>query len=114
MIEGFKFVTPENINSIESYAGSIAIALISLNTLSNFGKSAARAGFLQTDEEERAKTVEWEIRRLMKLYQGLLEEILERTDLSIEQINASLHSLNQPKITKSKKKIYKKEAEIKT
>ena len=88
-----RMVTPSNLKTLEQYAASMVMALISLKTLAGFGLAGVNTGFLSQDEEETAKTIAWELRRLMELYNRHLSEILERTEMTKEEIMASVSSL---------------------
>ena len=88
-----KMVTATNLKTLEQYAASMVMALISLKTLGSFGLAGFNSGLLEEDETETAKTIAWELRRLMELYNRHLSEILERSGMTKEQIMASVASL---------------------
>jgi transcriptional regulator with XRE-family HTH domain len=92
--ESIKHVNPSKIKTVEQYACSILLATISVKTLQGFCVSGVNTGALSEDEIEVAKTITWELRRLLDLYNKHLEEILERVEVSKEDILASLKTIN--------------------
>jgi len=97
-----KMVTASNLTTLEQYAASMVMALISLKTLGSFGLAGFNSGLLEEDETETAKTIAWELRRLMELYNRHLSEILDRTNMTKEQIMASVASLDSTNNTNNK------------
>lgn len=89
-----RMVSASSLKTLEQYAASMVMALISLKTLGSFGLAGFNSGLLEEDEIETAKTIAWELRRLMELYNRHLSEILERTDMTKEQIMASVTTLD--------------------
>jgi len=98
-----KFVNAEDLNSLEDYGAALLSSLISLKTLEAFHIAAFNKGLLDEDEAETGKTICWEIQRLIALYKTQIENVLDRTDLSEEDVIKSLISI-MPNIKMPRKK----------
>jgi DNA-binding XRE family transcriptional regulator len=106
-IPAFKMVDPDKVHTLEEYAASLVGALITLKTLHKFCDVGLSQGFLSQDEIETATTIAWETRRLKEIYNRHLEEILDRTNLTKEDILASLANIEAGIYgEKEKKKTY--------
>lgn len=100
-----KFVSAENLNTLEEYGASLLSSMISLKTLEAFHLSAFKKGILDQDEEENGKTICWEIQRLLQLYKIQIEHVLDRTELNEEAILQALTAMMPDvKIPRKKKK----------
>lgn len=104
----FNFVKAEDMSSLEEYGASLISCMLSLKTLELYHLSALKKGLLDEDERETAKTICWEISRLMGLYKTQIEHVVERTDLSEEEVLQSLRNM-VPDIKIPRKKIKKDE-----
>lgn len=104
METNLRLVTADKLNTLEDYSAALMMGMISLQTLCAFHEAALQKGILQTDEEEKATTIVWEFRRLIKLYMGQTELIMERVDISKEQLMNSLKKMvpevKKPRATK--------------
>ncbi len=89
-IDNVRFVSAEQMKTIEDYAASLLSGIISLQTLASFHLQAESKGLLQSDESEACKTMIWEIRRLINIYLTQMKSILERTELTQEDLVKSL------------------------
>lgn len=100
-----KFVNAEDLNSLEDYGAALLSSLISLKTLEAFHIVAFNKGLLDEDEAETGKTICWEIQRLIALYKTQIENVLDRTNLSEEEVLKSLKAIMpNVKIPRKKKK----------
>lgn len=104
-MKDIKFVNAEDLSSLEDYGAALLSSMISLRTLESFHIAAFNKGLLEEDEAETGKTICWEIRKLMSLYKTQVENILDRTELSEEDILQSLKAMMPDiKIPRKKKK----------
>lgn len=104
-----QFVNAEKLETLEQYGASLLSSIISLKTLQGFHIAAFNKGILDEDEAETGKTICWEINRLLALYRTQVENILERTELSEEQVLESLRKLMpKMKIPQKGKRVKKK------
>jgi hypothetical protein len=76
-------VGEKSLKSLEDYAVLLSVAMLSLNTLHNFQVRAIEIGIMKEDMVERANTIIWDLRRLIKLYQNQSEATLELVGESI-------------------------------
>lgn len=88
-----KFVNADELSTIEEYGAALLSSMISLKTLESFHISAFTKGILDDDETETSKTICWEIQRLMSLYKTQIQNVLDRTNLSEEEVMNSLKSM---------------------
>lgn len=105
-----KFVSADELETLEQYGAAILSSMISLRTLEQFHISAFQKGILDTDEEECAKTICWELHRLMALYQKQVEHICDRTELDEKTVLDNLKAL-MPDVKIPRKRKPKKEKE---
>lgn len=109
-----KFVNAEDLSSLEEYGAALLSSLISLKTLEAFHIAAFNKGLLDEDEAETGKTICWEIQRLIMLYKTQIENVLDRTELSEDQVMTSLKAMMPDiKLPRKKKNIKKKASEEK-
>ena len=88
-----KFVSADELSTLEEYGASLLSAMISIRTLEAFHVKAFKEGLLDQDEEETGKTICWELQRLLKLYKTQIEHVLDRTELNEETILESLRAM---------------------
>lgn len=93
----------DNLETLEQYCGALVVGMVSLKTLSSFHEIAMKLGILDEDEAEKATTIVWEFRRLLSLYHGQLEQILERVEISQEDVVEGVRNL-MPEIKKGRKR----------
>lgn len=98
------------IATLEEYGASLLSGMVSLKTLAAFHHSAFNKGLLDEDESESAKTILWEIERLLSLYKTQVNHILDRTELKEEDILAALKQM-VPDVKIPRKKKVKKDEE---
>ena len=106
------FVNAEDLEDLEQYAAALVSSTISLKTLEGFHIAAFNKGLLDEDEAETAKTILWEIQRLLKLYKTQIENVLDRTEIDEQQIIQSLRDM-MPDIKIPRKRKYKKPKDAK-
>lgn len=71
------YVDVKNLKSLEDLAIHLTSAIYSLMTLNNFQIRSIETGIMKEDMNERANTIVWDLRRLMKHYQNQLDTTLE-------------------------------------
>jgi len=105
-MKDFIFVDPADLKDLEQYAASLLSGIASLKTLEAYHMEGYKKGLFDEDEEETSKTICWEIRRLISLYQVQLEKIIDRTGFD-ENIALNYFKQTMPDIkiptSKSKK-----------
>ena len=100
-----QFVNPEQLETLEQYGAALLSSMISLRTLEAFHIAAWKKGLLEEDEEETSKTICWEIRRLMSLYQTQLLNVMERAPFDQEELYQALQGLTpEQKLPRKRKK----------
>ena len=100
-----QFVNSSEVKTIEQYGAALLVGLISLKTLGGFHVTALNRGLLDEDEMESAKTILWEIERLHNLYRVQMQHVLDRTNLSEDEVLASFRStLPNVKVPRKRKK----------
>lgn len=98
-----QFVTADKIKTLEHYAASLISAMVTLRTLESFHIAAYNVGLLDEGEAETGQAMLWDLQRLQKLYRTQMDNILERVDISEQQIIDSLAKL-MPEIKTPRKK----------
>jgi hypothetical protein len=99
------FVNAKSLKTLEHYAAALLSGMISLGTLELFHQQALKKGILDEDEQETAKTICWELQRLLALYRTQINHVLERTELDEKTVlNSLIEILKQPKTKKKKEK----------
>jgi hypothetical protein len=88
-----RFVSADELSTLEDYAASLVSGLVTLNSLGKFHAVADSKGLLSEDESEFCKTIIWELSRLMKLYQTQMTNILERTEITAEDVLNKLNGM---------------------
>ncbi len=86
-------VQADKLQTLEEYGASLLSSMISLQTLAAFQHAAFKKGLLDEDESETAKTMLWEIERLVSLYKTQVNHVLDRTELKEEDILESLRKM---------------------
>lgn len=104
------YTEPNSLKTLEDLALLLTSAIMTLNTLHNMQVRAISIGIMKEDMNERGNTIAWDLRRLMKLYQTQLEEVLS---LLPEDFNAetTIKKLQEIELRKAIKKL--QEVEIK-
>lgn len=95
------FVDEKNLKSLEDLAIYLTTEMLTLMTLQNTQVRALEIGIMQEDQAERANTIVWDLRRLLKLYKDQLESVLELLpdDFNHEAI---IERLKQRELTKAR------------
>lgn len=70
-------VDVKSLKTLEDLAVFLSTAILSLATLHNTQIRAIELGIMKEDMNERANTISWDLRRLLKLYELQLVEVLE-------------------------------------
>lgn len=70
-------VDVKSLKTLEDLAIFLSTGFLSLNTLHNTQVRAIELGIMKEDMNERANTIAWDLRRLMKLYETQLHDVLE-------------------------------------
>jgi hypothetical protein len=94
-------VDEKSLKSLEDLAIHLTTGMLSLMTLQNIQVQALEIGIMQEDQAERANTIIWDIRRLIKLYKDQTESVLELLpdDFNHEAI---IEKLKQIELTKAR------------
>lgn len=71
------YVDEKSLKSLEDCAIFLTSGMLTLKTLQNHQVRAIEIGIMKEDMNERANTIIWDLRRLLKLYQDQLEATLE-------------------------------------
>lgn len=71
------FVDEKSLKSLEDYAVIACSAVLTLTTLQNFQVRAIEIGIMPEDMNERANTMIWDLRRLIRQYQDQANSALE-------------------------------------
>lgn len=95
------FVDEKNLKSLEDLAIYLTTAMLSLKTLQNIQVQALEIGIMQEDQAERANTIIWDIRRLIKLYQDQTESVLELLPDDFNHV-AIIEKLKERELTKAR------------
>jgi hypothetical protein len=107
-----QFVSAAELQTLEQYGAALLSSMISLRTLESFHIAAFSKGILDEDESETGKTICWEIQRLLALYKTQIENILDRTQLSEEEVLQSLKAM-MPSVKIPRKRKHTKKKEVK-
>ncbi len=107
-----RFVDADKLETLEDYATSLLTGMYSLRTLDTFHASAFKKGLLKEDEIKNAEAINHTIISLLKMYQYQMENILERSEVTEEQILKSLISIMPNVEMPIKKKKVRKKNEI--
>ncbi len=100
------YVDAKSLKSLEDLALFLTSGLLTLITLQNIQVQAIELGIMKEDQMERANTMIWDLRRLMKLYQDQTESVLELLpdDYKVEPIIEKLKAIEFKKLKPKKKK----------
>ncbi len=95
------YVDAKSLKTLEDYAIALASGMLSLKTLENFHIRAVEIGILSEELSCKANTIVWDLRRDIKLYQELLEGVLE---LLPDDFNAGsiIEKMKKMEITKAR------------
>ena len=99
-----QFVNAKDLKTLEQYGAALLSSMISIRTLEAFNIEAMKKGLLNEDELETAKTICWELQRLMALYKTQIGHITERTELDEKAVIATLTEMMKEKTPKPRKK----------
>jgi hypothetical protein len=107
-------VEADKLKTLEEYGASLLSSMISLKTLAAFQHVAFNKGLLDDDESETAKTILWEIERLLSLYKSQVNHVLDRTELKEEDILNNLRKMVPDVKIPRKKRVNKENDEEET
>ena len=88
-----RFVSADELSTLEDYAASLVSGLVTINSLGKFHAIADSKGLLSEDESELCKTIIWELSRLIRLYQTQATNVLERTEITAEDMLKKLNGM---------------------
>jgi len=105
----YNLVNAKDMQSHEDYLTACLMSMINLEALEKFHIRAVELGLLKEDQECRANTIVWDLRRLKKILHDQSETILELLpeEFSVEesiQRFAQSHVENLKKVTKTRKR----------
>jgi len=98
-----QFVNAEQLKTLDQYAAALISSMISLRTLESFHIAAFKKGILDEVEGSTANALCGRIDKLLKLYQTQIENVLERTEITEQQLLENLQSLMPKKRSYVKK-----------
>lgn len=103
----YRYVNPGKVVSLEDYAMTLVIGLISLQTLTKFHEQAIKQGILKEDQECRGNTILWDFHRLMRLYKDQFDSVAELLppDFSFPSL---IEKLQKQELTQARKVLKKK------
>lgn len=101
----------KSLKTLDDYAVILTTNLITLLTLQNLQVRALEIGIMKEDMNERANTIIWDLRRLLKLYQIQLNEVLSilPDDFNGEKI---IKNLQEKELTKARSLLRKKKSDV--
>lgn len=105
-----KFVNAEELKTIEDYATALLTGMASLRTLYAYHLCAFDKGLLQNEDEIKlAESIRFNIDTLLRLYKTQVENMLDRSEVTQDEImNAFRSIMPDVKIPRKKKNIKKK------
>ena len=102
------FVNTSTIESLEDYAASILTSMYSLKALENYHLVTLKKGLLDNDETELAKSICWEIQRLLNMYKTQMSQVLKRAPIDQKAVIKTLQKLiPEDQIPKPKRRVKK-------
>lgn len=84
---------PSKMKSGEDYATALVMAMISVRSMEKIETTAFTAGLLDEEEAEVSKSICWELRRLMALYTGQINNLRERMDINVDTVTTSIQHM---------------------
>lgn len=103
----YNYVSAKDLKSLEDYVCSLVSGLISLQTLATFPQKALDLGLLKEEMNETAKTILWDLSRLMKLYKIHAENVLELLPDDFD-FSEAIEKLKLVEVKKAKQMVKKK------
>jgi hypothetical protein len=88
--KNYNILTADSINNLDDFVVSLFACTVSLRSMEGYQATAFRKGLLDEDAQEISKTICWEIRRLMALYQQMLLMIQEICPVNEEEVLKAL------------------------
>lgn len=95
------FIDEKNLKTLEDYAVFLTSEMLTLMTLQNIQIRALEIGIMQEDQAERANTIIWDLRRLIKLYKDQVESVLELIPDNFDHL-AIIEKLKQGELKKAR------------
>ena len=81
-----EFVDPKDLETLDHYASSLLSSVYTLKTVQAFHLVALGKGILDNDETEIADAIVHMINKLMAVYVSQMKSVLDRTNISQQQI----------------------------
>lgn len=100
------FVDEKSLKSLEDLAVFLTSGMLSLLTLQNIQVRALEIGIMPEDLSERANTIVWEIRRLIKLYHDQTESVLQLLPANFDAVHI-IEKLKDKELTRARSIIRK-------
>lgn len=103
------------INSLEEYTAVLLRDAMGLKAFDNNQAEAIEVGILTEDQAERANTIIWDIRRLIKQVQQQLHSVFELIpeDLNFKEIISNIQKKEEERTKKEIEKLRKLKQKIK-
>lgn len=102
-----RLVDAKDLETLEDYATSLLTGVASLKTLECYHLHAFNKGILEEDEIKLCESIRHDLERLMRLYITQMENILDRTNITQEDILNELRKI-MPEIPIPRKRKYQK------
>lgn len=88
-----KLVKPDKLKNLDEYAVSLLTSMFSLKTLDAYHMAAFNLGLLEEDEIKNIESINHAITSLLMLYKFQMENVLERTSITEEEILLELRKI---------------------
>lgn len=82
-----KQIRADQIKTLEDYATILCLGLVTIRSMELYQAKALECGIMQEVEEEQAKTIIWECRRIEKLIEGQIKNIEVRMDTQMDYMD---------------------------
>lgn len=80
------FVSSDKLKTLEQYLCSLISGLISMRSLDAYQDKALTLGILPDECEDYARGMMYETRRLIQIYQKMIQLVEERVELDVETV----------------------------
>jgi len=102
-----RLVNARDLETLEDYATSLLTGVASLKTLELYHLIAFNKGILEEDEVKLSESIRHDLERLMNLYKTQMENILDRTNITQQDILNHFRQI-MPEIEIPRKRKYTK------
>lgn len=101
------FLKTHNVKTVQEFLAALVVHSISIQGLFELQQLAIKDGYLNVDEMEQAKTVAYEVRRLFKNIEGLVNLLSFRIEINPDTIIENLKTIyeDQQKVEDKEEKI---------